>query len=282
MQSESITRFERPIERRPLHEEVADRLRELVTEGVLPPGHHLNERVLCAQLGVSRTPLREAFKVLAAERLIELHPNRGASVAALSAQDVAQLFEVMSALEGLSGELAAQRCTDAEVAEARALHYEMLAAHARRDLPAYYRLNRAIHDLIKRCARNEVLSGTYDSINLRIQNLRFRSNFNREKWDAAVIEHQQMIEALAARDAPRLRALLERHLAHKLSTVLEGLEPAGRPEPPAASEASEASAAFEPSEASAASEPSEASAAPAAPGSSPASAPAALSPRIDP
>jgi len=99
MQSESITRFERPIERRPLHEEVADRLRELVTEGVLPPGHHLNERVLCAQLGVSRTPLREAFKVLAAERLIELHPNRGASVAALSARDVAQLFEVMSALE---------------------------------------------------------------------------------------------------------------------------------------------------------------------------------------
>lgn len=265
-----------------LHEQAAARLREMLVENRIAPGAKLNERELCEQLQVSRTPLREAFKVLAAERLIELHPNRGASVAALSARDVAQLFEVMSALEGLSGELAAQRCTDAEVAEARALHYEMLAAHARRDLPAYYRLNRAIHDLIKRCARNEVLSGTYDSINLRIQNLRFRSNFNREKWDAAVIEHQQMIEALAARDAPRLRALLERHLAHKLSTVLEGLEPAGRPEPPAASEASEASAAFEPSEASAASEPSEASAAPAAPGSSPASAPAALSPRIDP
>ena len=216
--------IERPIERRPLHEEVADRLRELVTEGVLAPGHRLNERVLCERLGVSRTPLREAFKVLAAERLIDLHPNRGASVAASSSQDVIQLFEVMSALEGLSGELAARRCTDDEITEARALHFEMLAAHARSDLPAYYRLNRAIHDLIKRCARNDVLSGTYDSVNLRIQNLRFRSNFNREKWDAAVVEHQQMIDALAARDAPALRALLERHLEHKLSTVLDGLD----------------------------------------------------------
>ncbi len=154
MQSESITRFERPIERRPLHEEVADRLRELVTEGVLPPGHHLNERVLCAQLGVSRTPLREAFKVLAAERLIELHPNRGASVAALSARDVAQLFEVMSALEALSGELAARRATDAEIEEVRALHFEMLAAHARRDLPALVETCRTTHPAlsIRLCA----------------------------------------------------------------------------------------------------------------------------------
>ena len=68
-------------ERRPLHEEVADRLRDMLTEGRLAPGLRLNERVLCDQLGVSRTPLREAFKVLAAERLIALNPNRGARVA---------------------------------------------------------------------------------------------------------------------------------------------------------------------------------------------------------
>ena len=93
-----------PIARRPLHEEVAGRVRELITEGALGPGARLNERVLCEQLKVSRTPLREAFKVLAAERLIELHPNRGASVAALSVSDVDHLFELMAALEGLSPE----------------------------------------------------------------------------------------------------------------------------------------------------------------------------------
>jgi DNA-binding GntR family transcriptional regulator len=212
-----------PIARRPLHEEVADRIRELITEGAIAPGARLNERVLSEHLKVSRTPLREAFKVLAAERLIDLHPNRGASVAVLSLSDVDHLFEVMAALEGLSGELAAQRRTDAELDEIQALHFEMLAAHARRDLPAYYRLNRAIHETINRCARNPVLAETYDSVNLRIQNLRFRSNFNREKWDSAVVEHTAMIDALARSDGPALRALLEQHLRHKRDAVLEEL-----------------------------------------------------------
>jgi len=213
--------FAAATERRPLHEEVTERLRGLITEGSLAPGARLNERVLCEQLGVSRTPLREAFKVLAAERLIELSPNRGANVVALSRADVEQLFELMAALEGLSGELAAGRRTQAEVDEIRALHFEMLAAHARRDLPAYYGLNRGIHCAINRCARNAVLTETYDSINTRIQNLRFRSNFKREKWDAAVHEHQRMLEALDAGDGPALRALLEEHLRHKRDAVLE-------------------------------------------------------------
>ena len=215
-----------PIERRALHEEVAERLREMITEGVLAPGSRLNERVLCERLGVSRTPLREAFKVLAAERLVELNPNRGAIVATLSADDVEHLFELMAALEGLSGELAARRRTAAELDEIRAMHYEMLAAHARRDLPLYYRLNRGIHEAINRCARNPELTETYDSVNLRIQNLRFRSNFNQEKWEAAVREHGAMIDALAAGDALALRDVLERHLRHKRDAVLEELRAA--------------------------------------------------------
>jgi DNA-binding GntR family transcriptional regulator len=215
-----------PIARRPLHEEVADRLRELITEGGLQPGARLNERVLCEQLQVSRTPLREAFKVLAAERLVELHPNRGASVCALSLEDVSNLFEVMTSLEGLSGELAATRRTAAELDEIRALHFEMLAAHARHDLPAYYRLNRGIHEAINRCARNPVLAETYDSVNLRIQNLRFRSNFNQAKWDAAVAEHGVMVEALARGDAVALRAVLEQHLRNKRDAVLDELRAA--------------------------------------------------------
>jgi len=209
------------IDRRPLHEEVADRLRAMITEGGLAPGARLNERVLCERLRVSRTPLREAFKVLAAERLVELSPNRGASVVALSRSDVEQLFELMGALEGLAGQLAAERRTEAELAEIRALHFEMLAAHARRDLPAYYDLNRRIHVAISRCARNDMLAETYDSVNTRIQNLRFRSNFNQDKWNHAVREHQQMLEALETGNGSALRALLEIHLRNKRDAVLE-------------------------------------------------------------
>lgn len=209
------------IERRPLHEEVADRLRTMITEGRLTPGARLNERVLCELLRVSRTPLREAFKVLASERLIELNPNRGASVVALSRSDVEQLFELMSALEGLSGQLAAERCSDEELAVIRSLHAEMLAARGRRDLPEYYALNRRIHQSINRCARNAMLTETYESVNTRIQNLRFRSNFNQEKWEKAVLEHQAMLDALEARDGALLRSVLETHLRNKRDAVLE-------------------------------------------------------------
>jgi DNA-binding GntR family transcriptional regulator len=211
------------IDRQGLASAVTARLRDMIIEATLAPGARLNERVLCEQLAVSRTPLREAFKVLAGEGLIELLPNRGAAVAELSSTDIEQTFEVLSALEGFSGELACQRITDAEVSEIRALHYEMLAAHARHDLAAYYKINHVIHDGINAGARNAVLTATYLQMNARIQNLRFRSNFNQDKWNAAVKEHSAMLEALERRDGPALRAVLQLHLMNKRDTVLADL-----------------------------------------------------------
>jgi DNA-binding GntR family transcriptional regulator len=211
------------IDRQGLASAVTVRLRDMIIEGTLTPGTRLNERVLCEQLMVSRTPLREAFKVLAGEGLIELLPNRGAQVAEMSIADIEQTFEVLGALEALSGQLACERITDAEVTEIRALHYEMQAAHARRDLAAYYKINHVIHDRINASAGNAVLTTTYLHMNARIQNLRFRSNFNQDKWDAAMKEHGAMLDALDRRDGPALRAILERHLLTKRDTVVADL-----------------------------------------------------------
>jgi DNA-binding GntR family transcriptional regulator len=213
------------IDRQGLASAVTLRLRDMIIEGTLAAGTRLNERVLCEQLMVSRTPLREAFKVLAGEGLIELLPNRGAQVAEMSLADIEQTFEVLGTLEGLSGQLACQRITEAEITEIRALHYEMLAAHARRDLAAYYKINHVIHDLINASAGNAVLTATYLQMNARIQNLRFRSNFNHDKWNAAMKEHSAMLEALERRDGPALRAILERHLLAKRDTVVADLRP---------------------------------------------------------
>jgi DNA-binding GntR family transcriptional regulator len=209
------------IPRQALHQEVAARLRQRLVEGSIAPGSKLNERELAEALNVSRTPLREAIRMLAAEGLVELLPNRGAVALQLGADDVAHTFEVIAGLEGQSGELAAQRITDAELAEIRALHYEMLAAHARRDLSTYYRINARIHALINAAARNPVLSQTYAQVNARLQALRFRSNFDDAKWQRAVDEHGRMVELLAARDAAGLRALLVTHLNNKRDAVLE-------------------------------------------------------------
>jgi DNA-binding GntR family transcriptional regulator len=209
------------IPRQVLHQEVAVRLRQRIVEGQLAPGAKLNERELSELLNVSRTPLREALKMLAAEGLVELLPNRGAVVAQMSAQDVADTFEVIAGLEGQSGELAAQRITEAELAEIRALHFEMMAAFTRRDLPTYYRINAQIHTLINAAARNPVLAQTWRNVNARLQALRFRSNFDEAKWKRAVKEHERMVELLGTRDATGLRALLIEHLMHKRDAVLE-------------------------------------------------------------
>jgi DNA-binding GntR family transcriptional regulator len=201
---------------------LADRLREMIIEGELAPGTRLNERALCDRLGASRTPLREAFRLLAAEHLIDLQPNRGAQVVSLSDDDIRESFEVMGALEALAGELACRQVAADEVAEVKALTFEMLACHARRDLPAYYRINRVIHQRINRAARNALLAQVYSNLNQRIENLRFRSNFDQHKWDQAAREHAEMVDALEARDGARLGAILRHHLHEKGQAVLDG------------------------------------------------------------
>jgi DNA-binding GntR family transcriptional regulator len=214
------------IPRAALHEQVAHRLRQMLVENRIVPGAKLNERELSEVLNVSRTPLREAIKMLAAEGLVELLPNRGAIALELNQADVFNTFEVMAGLEALSGELAAQRITDAELSEIKALHFDMLAAHTRRDLPAYYRVNAAIHSAINAAAKNPVLTSTYKQVNARLQALRFRSNQDEEKWKAAVKEHEQMINALTARDAAALRSVLVAHLNNKRDVVLGQIQAA--------------------------------------------------------
>lgn len=217
------------IHRDTLHERVGARLRNLLVEGQIKPGAKLNERELCERLNISRTPLREAIKMLAAEGLVELLPHRGAVAVRLSEEDVAHTFEVMSHLEGLSGELAASRITDSELAEIKALHYEMLACYTRRDLSAYYRLNARIHVLINAAAKNPVLAKTYATVNARLQALRFRTNQDERKWKRAVQEHERMIDALSRRDSATLRNVLVEHLRHKQEVVAAQLTKEGKP-----------------------------------------------------
>lgn len=212
-----------PIIRRPLHEEAADRLRDLIVQGRLVAGVRLNERLLTSQLGVSRTPLREAIKVLATEGLVELLPNRGAIVSQMDPVRLAETLAVMGALEALAGELACLSATEAQINEIRALHYEMLAHHARGDLAGYFKFNQAIHLKIVKYSGNAVLFNAYRQLNANVRRARYLANLSKERWDAAVGEHDAILAALSARDVKRIKALLSDHLAHKLSSVLADL-----------------------------------------------------------
>jgi len=209
-----------PITRRPLHEEATDRLRDLIVQGRLAAGTRLNERLLTAQLGVSRTPLREAFKVLATEGMVELLPNRGAIVAPMDPVRLAETLAVMGALEALAGELACAQATEAQLNEIRALHYEMLAYHARGDLAGYFKFNQAIHLKIVKYSGNTVLFNTYRQLNSNVRRARYMANLSKERWDAAVREHGEILAALGARDVEKIRVLLADHLANKVASLL--------------------------------------------------------------
>ena len=212
-----------PTERRLLHEEVVDQLRDMIVQGGLAPETKLNERVLAAQLGISRTPLREAIKYLASEGLVELLPNRGAVVAPLRPAKVREIFTVLGSLEALAGELVCRNATDADIAEIRALHYQMVAHHARGELAQYFRCNQQIHIRLVECSGNATLAQVYRGLNAHVRRARYMANLSHERWDSAVREHEEILDALSARDSTRLQALLRDHLANKLVLVMEAL-----------------------------------------------------------
>ena len=207
------------IVRRSLHDELVDRVGRLIVDGRLSPGQKVPEKELCARFGVSRTPLREALKVLAAEGLVTLSPNRGAAVSEVTEADLDEVFPVMGVLEALAGELAAARITEKELARIRNWHAAMLKHFAVRDLAGYFALNEKIHDAIFAAARNETLSAQYRQLAARVRRVRYVAKMSDRLWTKSVGEHEQMVAALEARDGRRLAAVLKRHLATKQRTV---------------------------------------------------------------
>jgi DNA-binding GntR family transcriptional regulator len=153
-----------------------------------------------------------------------LLPNRGAIVSQIDADRLAETLAVMGALEALAGELACRNATDAQLNEIRALHYEMLAYHARGDLAGYFKFNQAIHLKLVKYSGNATLYNAYRQLNGQVRRARYMANLSQERWAAAVREHEEILAALSARDVKRIKALLTEHLSHKLASVLGELK----------------------------------------------------------
>jgi DNA-binding GntR family transcriptional regulator len=211
------------IVRKSLTEEVAGLVRDLIIAGELAAGTKIPEADLCVRFGVSRTPLREALKMLAAEGLVSLALNRGARVATTTTEEIEALFPIIGALEGLAGERAAALATAAERTDLEALHASMVAEFQRGDWLAYSKLNRRIHEAIFAASGNAPLAQLYQQLLVRTHAVRFVARKSPARWQQAVDEHEQMMVAFRARDGARLGAILRLHLAHKADTVQETL-----------------------------------------------------------
>lgn len=212
-----------PIRRTALHDTLVSHLRDMIIEGDLSPGTRLHEGQLGEQLGVSRTPLREAIKYLASEGLVELVPSRGAVVKRFSAKDVQDMLTVLQTLEELAGKLACEAASDAGIAEVRALHDEMVRRYKAGDRLQYYKLNQQIHSAIVQLAANAALADMHAVLQTRLKRIRFIGHEGAEKWAAAVAEHEEMVVALEARDKAKLSEVLGRHLMNAWERVRDAV-----------------------------------------------------------
>lgn len=200
---------------------VADRLRQMIVDGTLRPGTWLNERELCDVLKVSRTPLREAYRMLASDGLLAIQPKRGAMVVELSGADIENIFDVLAVLEGLAVRQAAQRATDAELKHIADLHARMLEGYRAGDIKAYFAASMGTHIAISRAARNPALQASYDRLNLQVQALRYKSNLDPDEWAGGVADHERFVAALLRRDGEEAERLIREHLGNKKAYHLE-------------------------------------------------------------
>jgi DNA-binding GntR family transcriptional regulator len=213
-----------PIHRRTLHDELVGLLRNMIIGGELRPGSRIAESRLCDHFGVSRTPLREALKVLSAEGLVQLLPNKGATVARVTRKEAEEIVPVLGAMEALAGELACASIHMDEIVRLRKVHTQMVEHYRFGDQESYGELNRTIHDAIIAAASNKTLSETYNMLQTRLRSLFFITPKAPPQWADAVEDHQEMMTALEARDGVRFAAIARRHIRHKADVMRIALD----------------------------------------------------------
>jgi DNA-binding GntR family transcriptional regulator len=206
-----------------LHAQALGTLREMIVTGELKAGERIAETAVCDLLGISRTPLREALKLLAAEGLVELRPNRGATIAPLRAAEIAALFETVSGIERIAAELAATRLTPAEILKLNALQARMEEHFERGERTEYFRLNQEIHQFIVAGAKNEILTSTHAFLLARAERARYLALNTQERWKQSVSEHREILRALEEGRADDAGRLLGEHVAHTGGAVSTNL-----------------------------------------------------------
>ncbi len=195
-----------------LYEQVAERLRNRIFAHEIPQGGWIDEQALAIEYGISRTPLREALKVLAAEGLVVLKPRRGCYVTELSEQDIDEVFPVMAILEGRVAELAARRATTADFSRLAAIHEELGKHAAANNADRFFEANQRFHNALQEIAGNRYLAQLIDDARKLIKLTRRDSLRLEGRLKQSLQEHCEILEALRAKDSGRARQAMHDHL----------------------------------------------------------------------
>ena len=197
---------------RPLYEEVAERLRTSIFSHEFAPGDWVDEQALAIQYGISRTPMREAIKVLAAEGLITMKMRRGAYVTEVSKSDLSQIFTVLALLEGQACREVAKIATEKELDDLDSLHLKLERSAADRDLDLFFAINQQFHDKIQEICANPWMQRVILDLRKVLKLQRRDSLSKRGRLESSLLEHRKILSALLARDADLAEKLMKEHL----------------------------------------------------------------------
>jgi DNA-binding GntR family transcriptional regulator len=211
------------IARKTLHDELLPLLCDMIIEGELDPGRRIPEQALCARFGVSRTPLREALKMLSVKGLVHLLPNRGASVVRITQQEAEELIPLLGTIESHASELACARIDAANMSRIAELHVQLLENHRSGDEQSYLRTNRAIHNTVVAAAGNYILTQVHRLVEMRLCLLPVTRKLT-PQWDEAIDDHEDILTALHKRDGARLATLMRDHVRHKAIVIRRAFE----------------------------------------------------------
>jgi DNA-binding GntR family transcriptional regulator len=195
-----------------LYERVAERLRERILAHELAPGSWIDEQALTAELGISRTPLREALKVLAAEGLVTMKLRRGAYVTEVSERDLAEVFQLLSLLESDAAAAVARDASDEQIGELAGLHQRLEDSVGDRD--GFFAANERFHMRLLEIAGNRWRNQVVADLRKVMKLYRHHSLFKHGRLEASLQEHRQIMGALQARNAPLAQQLMQQHLSH--------------------------------------------------------------------
>jgi DNA-binding GntR family transcriptional regulator len=207
----------RPLSPRALYQDVAERLRQQIFARQLEPGSWIDEMKLCAEYGISRTPLREALKVLAVEGLVTMKVRRGAYVTEMSRDDVAQVYHLLALLESDAAGRVAAHASDAERAELAALHEKLEKQVRQRD--AFFAANEAFHMAVLQIAGNRWATQTVTDLRKVMKLNRHHSLFKQGRLADSLAEHRALMTAIAARDGAKATQLMRAHFESGLEAA---------------------------------------------------------------
>ena len=196
-----------------LYQEVAERLRQRIFAHELPPGTWVDEQALAADYGISRTPLREALKVLASEGLVTLKPRRGCYVTEISERDLDEIFTVMALLEGQCAADTARKASETDLIHLRSVHDELERAADTNDIDGFFEANQAFHQEVQHIADNRWLTQAITDLRKVIKLSRHHSLFSDGRLKQSLAEHRAILDALAHRDVPRSEQLMREHIS---------------------------------------------------------------------